>query len=365
MITWPIKQYAPSQPARVLGQSATRMRSLILGFGTAGRRLHIPCIYKARNHGDEGALWDDPIGVVEPREGLWRVEDRELRFFPSMADVCGFDPASTVVHVCTPPQTHLAAIQAAIEQGYHSFICEKPLVTSRGDMDTLQSLQAASTADILVVANWLHSNLTDSLVSLFDTLGQPRCITIVQDKPRFSRTSTGVTHGTVFDIEIPHQVALAIYLAGKVSFLIQAEASDMRIGQLRFPHMGRGHIELQHRSGTLTRISSDLTSPARRRTIELLFEDASVVGHFPIDASECYAHLDIFDQHRRITTSKIFPDDPLTECFRCFYEYFEQGGECPISNIEFNKQIVSVLNEAKHVCGINNNSSRQWINFRR
>jgi predicted dehydrogenase len=60
------------------------------------------------------------------------------------------------VDICTPPSSHAALIERALDRGLH-VLCEKPLVTSPGDLRRVAAAAAAAGRVLHTVHNWHHA----------------------------------------------------------------------------------------------------------------------------------------------------------------------------------------------------------------
>jgi predicted dehydrogenase len=70
------------------------------------------------------------------------------------------------VDICTPPSSHAPLIQSALGRGFH-VLCEKPLVTSHGDLPRVASAAARAVRVLHTVHNWHHApmlSLTGELI---------------------------------------------------------------------------------------------------------------------------------------------------------------------------------------------------------
>lgn len=330
------------------------LKTLIVGYGRAGEGLHLPCLRKARLRPGGAGLFADTVGVVDPVRASTSCHDAAgLARFENLAQVRGFDPAETVVHICTPPDSHLTALRQVTDRGYTRILVEKPLVPSERELDEVLALQEYG-CDILVVANWLHSTLTARLRGLLQSgrFGGLRHLRFAQHKPRFSRTLDSRGNDSAFDVELPHQVALALHLAGEWAEVLSARSTDLCVNGTTVPHMGSARITLLHSAGLASTLTSRLDAFCRLRRIELEFDDHRVIGHYPIEGGECFAGLKVRGPDGRVLRSEVFADDPLTECFVACYRSFHGTGEKPISDVRFNAAIVSTICRAKDLCGV-------------
>jgi predicted dehydrogenase len=336
-------------------------RSLIVGFGKAGRDLHLRCLRKAQTRYRQEQLFDETVGIVDPRiaelNGGFSPTHHPpdgVPMFQSVAEVQGFDPVSTVVHICTAPIDHFTALQQVAEQGYTKIVMEKPLSPFRGELEDILRLSEERGLEILVVANWLSSSLTARLKALLNSnqFGSLLHLKSEQHKSRYFRTLHSPGHTTAFDVEMPHQVVLALYLAGQQVRVSAARSSAMQFGTITIPYMGSAQLKLVHANGNASFLYSDLTMHLRRRSVELHFDSHHVIGHYPTDADENYSRLTIYDSHGRMLETELLEDDSMTTCFLEFYRYYSGRGSKPISDLRFNMEAVSVLCQAKALCGI-------------
>lgn len=332
-----------------------KRRSLIVGFGHAGRDLHLRCLRKAWVRYRDEDIFDETVGVVERRAAergfQWR---EEFAVFPALSEVRGFDPDVTVVHICTAPPDHLPAFREVAARGYRKILVEKPVTTSEWELLEILDLAQRRALDIQVAANWLSSSLTARLSDLVTSgrFGRLLALRVEQHKPRFTRTLMHRHHRTAFEVEMPHQVALALYLGGTDSKLLNAATSPMRVDGMTIPHMGTAEIRLLHGNRIPSLLQSDLTATIRMRTVNLRFPDCHVVGYYPVSADDDYSRLTITDPASRPLESELMVDDPMTTWLRDCYRHFAGRGPRPSSDLRFAAEVVSIICQAKALCGV-------------
>jgi predicted dehydrogenase len=334
------------------------LRTLIMGFGRSGRDLHWRCLKKARLRPDGRRLFENRIGVVEPN--AISVPEGELELYRDIADAKGFVPSETVVHVCTPPAQHATALRQAAQAGFTKIMMEKPLATSMAEMDEIVALRDQYRLDILVVANWLSSPVTLRAQSFVTgkTLGALRYLMIEQHKPRMSRSLSNGSHATAFDVELPHQVALALFLAGDPVRVIQASCNDLQHDSKTVRHMGAAHIAMVHPLGVTSLLRSELTSPIRKRVAEIAFEQGTLVAYYPTGSDDGHCWLRTYGHDGRLLDTEIFDDDPLSSCFLEYYRYFAGLGQRPHSDLAFNVKVVSAICDAKRLSDVHLHDAR-------
>ncbi|GIN92707.1 Gfo/Idh/MocA family oxidoreductase [Siminovitchia terrae] len=328
-------------------------QSLIVGFGRAGRELHLHCLEKAHADNIDANLFDQSVGVVDPYLSS-DIKNENLSFFSTLSEVTGFDPASTVVHICTPPELHSETLKQVAELGFTKCLIEKPLVTTRAELKTIREIQRQYGIDLIVVANWLASSLTTKLIDIIKKKKYGPLLHIIaeQNKARLSRTLANPNHGNAFDVEIPHLVALALCLGGAEVDVLTGETADMQIGRHVFPHMGKARITLLHKNGVTSDLTSNLETPIRKRCIKLYFKEHRVLGYYPCSQDDSYSWLKIYTACGRLLEQKVMYDDPLSASFTEYYQYFDRLKAKPVSDFEFNAQVVSAICQAKAKSGL-------------
>ncbi|HDS0919420.1 TPA: Gfo/Idh/MocA family oxidoreductase [Pseudomonas putida] len=323
------------------------MQPIIVGFGHCGRNLHLASLRTLHRQGRLGNV-DSSVIAVDPAVRVVLPEQvSQQRQLPDAASLSG---KHGVVHVCTPPAMHLQHVRQALEAGYRCIILEKPMVMDPNECTQLLALQARYQARILVVSVWSHSQLVPRLMQwLHGREDRLRRVRVEHHKPRFSRTlARNDEH--LFDIEMPHQVSLALLFAKGPRDAMQCAVQDLQLqGSLR-PAMKSGSINWVDEHAIEVRLDSDLSSPVRQRSIRLELEDGHwCEGFFPVSADDSYA------QFRCSTAVALdaFPDEPLTACLGRYYQHFSQylagnADDAPLgSTLAFNQQVVALLDLAR------------------
>jgi predicted dehydrogenase len=324
-------------------------RTLIVGLGRAGARLHLPVLTRARLADAGRDLFDrrpfvayDPYAAGPEPPGT--VIARSLDDAAEMAD-----PTHTVVHVCTPPTVRVDVMESLALLGYRRIVVEKPLALDDRGLEYIEQLRRRHGLHLAVVAPWLDSALTARVEGILHEgrLGELASISVLQRKSRFTRTLAGSGHPTAFDVEMPHAVGVALRLAGE-ALVRNATCEDMKWGELVVERMGRAALDLEHHDGVRTAIESDMTSPTRVRRIVLQFRRGTVVGHYASSEDDQVAHLATrTDGHTRHT---VFPDDALLTFMLRTYEHFASARQSQ-ADLALNCAVVRLLVDAKRVCG--------------
>lgn len=348
------------------------LHTLVVGLGRAGRGLHLPALARAgalagrRSVFAPGpALSFDPQPAVAPAPappaGAHQVAS--LR-----AAAAAADPARTVVHLCTPPGVRALLLEELAELGYRRILVEKPLAADERELAAVLRLRRRFDLRMAVVAQWLTSALThrlraaardgrlhglgshggDGASRSAPDLGRLRTVSVVQRKPRFLRSLTSRSHPTVFDVELPHSVGVALALAGGAR-VESASWSDMALGNVEIPRLGQARLVLGHHSGATTEVFSDLTAPTRERRITLDFDRGTLVGHYPCSEDDDTAQLRAATEDGSVHL--VFHDDALADFMLGAYEHFAGLRRLPEQEA-FGLQVraVRLLTAAKALC---------------
>ncbi len=316
---------------------AANLRTLIVGFGHAGRDLHLPCLLRLRPLAQ--------IGLVDPREDAGHGLDRELPWYRRIDQASAFRPADTVVHVCVPPAGHIAALEAAAELGYRRFIVEKPLAASAAEAARILALTRTGGIEVIVVANWLASALTDRLRWLLAQSSSPVTdVTMRQTKSRIRASLTRRGHTSAVEVELPHLVALARHLFGAGLEVVDAQVRDLAVGSVRLPSMGGASVRLRSPGGVRLALHSDLASPVVERSIRIGWSDGTVAhGFYPCDSRDKYSQVFVHGPDGRLAEQRFFPDDTLRRLLARSYAWFAGSGPRPVSDAALHHDVCRIL----------------------
>jgi predicted dehydrogenase len=332
------------------------LQPLVVGLGRSGAGLHLRTLRRlARRTTAAG----EPL-VSFPAVGCDPRADR-LSAGGTVGDITAVatleqalahvDPATTVVHLCTPPRQRLSLISELAGHGFRRLLVEKPLAASRPELDALVRLRDEAGLDLAVVSHWTTSRLAGRLRRLVRSrqLGALRHVTADQHKPRFLRSLTTDGHPTALDVEIPHSLGLVVDLAGPAE-LRAAHCWNLRCEDRELLQMGGAHVELKHHSGASTLLRSDLGAPVRQRSMVCDFEGGTVTAHFPLSEDDDHAQLIVAPDgcgqsagaaHGAVgpdgtpkATHEVFRDDALTDFLERTYRGFAAGsggGDFPLA----------------------------------
>ena len=331
----------------------TLMHSIIMGYGHCGKNLHHVCLRKLQVLPTLSELCER-VHAVDPQ--VSSPASAHLASHEQLLPPDSIREGVGVVHICTSPALHLQHVREALHAGYRYIILEKPMVISQAQATELLALQRTFKAHILVVAVWAHSSLIKLMAQRLQASGGGLAqLQIVHNKPRFSRTLQ--RHGEhVFDIEMPHQVSLALLLAGDELKLVDAHSEPLHLDGETRPSMKSGSLCLEGPQGERVRLTSDLSSPTRERRLSMELEDGAFCqGYLPVSADDSYSQFEAYAPSGVRIAGQVLADEPLTTCLEAYYRYFLacERGESPLpprgSSIAFNQRVVELLEQARHL----------------
>lgn len=261
--------------------------------------------------------------------------------------------AESVVHVCTPPASHARIVAEASELGYRRFVVEKPMATRPSEAAAMVELCERGLADVVVVANWSASALTDEIrrVLVARAPVPVRTMSLAQYKPRFERTMTNAAHKSAFDVEIPHLVTLLLALLGDEECeLVSATSSDLRVGDVSCPGMGAAELVLRTGRGADVTLRSDLAAPWRERSTRIGWEDGfELTGFHPCDSADRYAQLFTRAAPDLPASHQLLYDDTVRRFLFSAYAHFAGVGPKPTSDVRFGARVTEIISAAKEV----------------
>jgi len=133
------------------------LRGAIIGLGNVALNGHIPAWMNCKDFQIAAGL--DPSAK---QKDLFRAKLPGIETFSTLEE-CG-SVNLDFVDICTPPNTHFAIIKKALERGLH-VICEKPLVLSEKEFQTLEDL-AGENYVLMTVHNWKYAPICAKITEI-------------------------------------------------------------------------------------------------------------------------------------------------------------------------------------------------------
>src|SRR5574337_1946782 len=126
------------------------LKGAIVGLGNVAVNGHLP--------GWEGCGQAKVVAAVDAIETRlvqerWRLPG--ARFYTDVSAMLAAE-ALDFLDICTPPGTHASLTRLALGRGLH-VLCEKPLVLSLGELQSVRCAQAESGRVVHTVHNWLYA----------------------------------------------------------------------------------------------------------------------------------------------------------------------------------------------------------------
>jgi predicted dehydrogenase len=147
------------------------LRGAFIGFGNVAAKGHLP-----------GWQSCNDVRVVAATDAL---SSRRAAFLEACPDGRWYDGVDDLlsgetldfVDICTPPSSHAALINRALEAGLH-VLCEKPLVTRLADARLVAAAAASAGRVVHAVHNWLKAPICLKISALIadGAIGRTRSI---------------------------------------------------------------------------------------------------------------------------------------------------------------------------------------------
>lgn len=259
------------------------MKLALVGLGHQGL-FHLDCLHKA----DESRRFNFSA-VIDSRPQTKGEAFSRTKVFSNAVGLrhyTGLDAwlrslrrtaGEWVLDICTPPSDHLPIFKKAAEHGVRKFIIEKPLADTAESAHQIAKIAIEKGCLVALQENYIFSPITGILKEKLKFL-RPSLVTINFSKDRRlhflkERGRTGAAHLHNYDIEMPHQVALALYLFGKEYVLENAAVTDLKFEGATFIDADHGFIQTAHPSphgGTITvMLRSSFSQRDRERHVDI------------------------------------------------------------------------------------------------
>jgi predicted dehydrogenase len=126
------------------------LRGAFIGFGNVAAEGHLPG-WQSCNDVRIVAATD----ALATRRDVFRTACPGARWYDSVDALLSGEPLD-FVDICTPPSTHAALIEQALQAGLH-VLCEKPLVTRMADAQFVAAAATRTGRVVYAVHNWLKA----------------------------------------------------------------------------------------------------------------------------------------------------------------------------------------------------------------
>jgi predicted dehydrogenase len=330
--------------------SLSPVTPVIVGYGHAGRDLHHRCL---RELAGRGAAPAGRVLAVDPTrpDGL----DAGTRWLPTLAAALDALPSldAAVFHVTTPVGEHLEVITTLLAAGASRIIVEKPLAHTAAEAKRIVADAVTFGARVVPVSVWPVSAVTERVVRLITSgrIGTPLALHMEQSKPRFRRSMADIAatcgHRSAFEVELPHQVLLALYLGdvlrlGPVEPVVESSGWPMRLPDGELPTMGGARVRLRHAGGLLSTLVTDLTSPIRLRRLRITGTDGAIVADYPISAEDDHGQIWVSGERDR----EVVADAPLSTFIARAYAYLVGDGPVPVGGLDSHLAAIELVESA-------------------
>ncbi|MGH8897247.1 MAG: Gfo/Idh/MocA family oxidoreductase [Egibacteraceae bacterium] len=307
---------------------------VIVGYGRAGRELHHASLRRLAG-GNPDVLAVDP---VQPR---WLLPGaRWVASLEAAIDRLG-DPSRAVFHVTTPVREHRPVVEALVAAGAKRIVVEKPIAGTLADARRI-AMAADTSVQVLPVGVWLASRVTERVEKAVadGRVGAPVGLYMKQSKPRFRRSQGCRSHQSAIEVELPHQLLLALHLAGPITEVVHAAIWSMGLpdGQT-LRGMGGVRVDLAHTNGMTSTLVSDLTAPMRLRQLRVTGTAGEILAHYPVSGDDDVGQLQLPGQRHRT----LVRDAPLSQFLAAAYAHFAGRSDPPRGDLTLHLRVAELL----------------------
>lgn len=321
------------------------MKIVLVGYGKAGY-MHELCYSKLPMYSPK-IEW-----IVEPKYNR-RIfckekpvpKERWLASVEEFLDINMKDRFEDFTYdICTPPGLHYENIQTCINLGARFIIVEKPLCINPYDAQAIVN----NHPNIFVAENYLYSSVTEKILKILKNWQlEPELLLTFFSKNRVKDShnkrgvnSTEEEHPHVFSIEIPHQIAISLYILGPILNIIEAKSMPMKVKNSYIDKHGTGLVRAQHSYGVTSIHYSSLTQSMERKLVIKCQDGTIIVGDYATN-SKLIARIMVF-KGDKVLKQQIFVDDSLTQTLLSGIKYIEAIKTCEINDA--NKFYTSIKN---------------------
>jgi predicted dehydrogenase len=315
-----------------MSKALAGLTPVIVGYGRAGRDLHHASLRHLAGHPEVIAV--DPRPTAVSREVTW------LPTLDAALDRVDLDRA--VFHVTTPVADHLAVVELLATAGARHVVLEKPIAATAAQARTIAAVAGRTT--VLPVGVWLSSAVTRRIeAALADgVIGELRSLRMEQMKPRFTRSAGAHDAAVATEVELPHQLLLALHLGGGPGELADTITWGMPLpGGGVLPGAGGVDVTLRQPNRVTTRLMSDLTCPVRLRRLRVTGTRGTLVAHFPISSDDHTGQVILPGRDRELVR-----DLPLTQFLAAAYGHFAGRREPPPGDLALHVRVAELVEEA-------------------
>lgn len=290
---------------------------IIIGVSKAGR-LHLQSYNKLKEKGK--------IFLVDNQK-----EDNELKIYKTIEEVLNenkLDSNDVVVDICTPKEVFYQIIDECINLNIKNILVEKPFIVKKELLENHNELK------IIMIQNYLYSKILEDMKKyIMENKLEVKAIYTNFSKNRIQESikGRGMSNGKVtrnIEIEMPHQIYMANYLAGdyKEDNLLLLEEKDLCYEDIVLPKHGYGKIICKKDNIMVTHISDLTSNTVTRDVIVICSSNVIVKGEFLVYDKKFNltkpGKMQVLKDGIEIFQKTYEKDDNIYECIKDAYKYF-------------------------------------------
>lgn len=249
-----------------------------------------------------------------------------------------------IIDICTPPMVHLPMILAALKAGKH-VVCEKPLVGSLADVDTVIAAEQTSKGRLMPVFQYRFGNGIQQAKAIIDAgiAGKPYVGTVEtlwkRDAAYYSVPWRGKWKTELGGVLMGHAIHphdIFTYLMGRPKSLFGRTAT--RVNPIEVEDCVSASLEME--SGALASFTATLGSADEISRIRLAFENVTIESdHAPYNPGAApWKILPRNDAAKAAIDALLADWQDVPQRFRTqmrrFWDALETGGDLPVTSAD-------------------------------
>lgn len=293
---------------------------IIVGVSKAGK-LHLQSYNKLNKKGD--------IFLVDNKK-----EDENLKIYKTIEEVIKENKLNSddiIVDICTPKEVFYDIIEECLKLNIKHILVEKPFILKKELLEKNKDLK------IVMIQNYLYSKIIEDMKKyILENELEVEAIYTNFSKNRIQESlkGRGMSDGKVtrnIEIEMPHQIYMANYLAGnyKEDKILLLEEKDLCYENITLPKHGYGKIICKKDNILVIHISDLTTNTVTRDVIVACNSNIIIKGEFLVYDKKFSilrpGKMQVIKNGKEVFQKIYEEDDNIFECIKDTYNYFNSN----------------------------------------
>jgi len=296
----------------------------IIGIGYWGKNI----LRNIVNHSDFQL-----VGICDILEKQVENINLENLYFTTEFKELISNPEINAVIIATPAETHFQIAFEALQQGKHVLV-EKPFTLDSNEAQILVNLAKSNNLTLMIDHTYLYSDLIHSIKKLLDL---DFCGDLnYYSSNRVNHSKTLPYCNVIWDLA-PHDLSILKYLVPENPIHVLATSSPNQ-KQEQY-----ATLQLFYKSGFIATMNYSWISPIKIRQITIVGQEN---GIFLDEQNEIKLNTFQIENYSSMQEIDCNSTEPLKNMLTNYYNSIKNSQK-PISNGEFSKEIVQILEKAQ------------------